>query len=93
MKYLVPTLFAVSSLAVLSVGTANAASAPLVTYTQTTCTSLSAGGEAPMGTYVGPNGRHWAGFKATGMPPDSLVSGGSESPVCNTITYQAEEPS
>jgi hypothetical protein len=62
---------------------------PQVTY-ETVCTSTSNGGEVPMGVQADSNGRKWAGYKANGMPPDSLSSGGSTSTSCVEVAVQQD---
>jgi hypothetical protein len=75
-------LSALSAAAVLSASSV-AFAAPATT-TTTTCTSSSKSADVPSGTYSDAGGRQWAGFKANGMPPDSLSSD-STSISCDTV--------
>jgi len=45
------------------------------------CTSETRDAEVPSGTQTDSNGRTWVGFKAGGLPPDSL-SKSSDATLC-----------
>jgi len=50
------------------------------------CTSETRDAEVPSGTQTDSNGRTWVGFKAGGLPPDSL-SKSSEAVTCEAEIY------
>lgn len=79
MKFLLSALAAATVLSASSVAFATPA-----TTTTTVCTSASRNADVPSGTYTDAGGHKWAGFKANGMPPDSLSSD-SSSLSCTTI--------
>lgn len=73
MRLLVPALLAAGALCLVALPAA-AASAR--------CTTESRDAEVPSGTQTDANGRTWAGFKAGGLPPDSL-SKSSDARTCD----------
>ena len=74
MKKLISALLISSALLPAYTGAAYATSGRI-------CTSESRDAEVPSGTQADENGRTWVGFKAGGLPPDSL-SKSSEAVTC-----------
>jgi hypothetical protein len=86
MKIIISTVLASAALSLGISGTASAM--PAHTYhTETHCTSSGSSYDPPMGVHVAENGSKWAGKKADGGVPESLVANGG-STTCEDVQVE-----